>query len=137
VVFGLDLRWSTVPLVIPFALLGSAAFACFAALFTSLTLVVKQGVGTTWVVAGVALVAGAYFPVALLPGWIEWASEVQPFTPAVDLMRNALVGTELRESTSESVAKIIGFTLLLGPVAAATLAWAVRYSRRRGTIIEF
>jgi ABC-2 type transport system permease protein len=136
-IFGLELQWSTVPLVLPFALLGSASFACFAALFTSLTLVVKQGTGTTWLVAGITLVAGAYFPIALLPDWIQWVSDVQPFTPAVDLMRHALVGTELRESVGTSVGKIVGFTVFLGPVAAVTLAWAVRYSRRQGTIAEY
>ena len=50
---------------------------------------------TQFIVAGVAIVGGLYFPIAVLPGWIRWASEVQPFTPATDLLRHLLVDAPL------------------------------------------
>ena len=138
VVFGLDLRWSTVPLAIPVAALGALAFAPFGLAMAAAVVVFKQtNAGATLVITAVTLLAGVYFPVTLLPDWIEWASEVQPFTPAVDLLRNLLVGTPLTDPAGVELAKLAGFALVTLPLAVLLLRAAVRHSRRRGTIIEY
>lgn len=138
IVFGLPLEWSTVPLGIVGALLGALAFAPFGLLLAAMVLVFKRATaGATFVISGISLVAGIYFPVALLPDWIEWTSQVQPFTPAVDLLRHLFVGTTLRDPAWLDVAKLVGFTLVLLPAATWVLARAVELSRRRGTIIEY
>jgi ABC-2 type transport system permease protein len=136
--FGLDVRWETAALGLPVAALGALSFACFGLALVATAVVVKQTAsGATWVVAGLSILAGLYFPVAVLPDWIEWASEVQPFTPAVDLMRNVLVGTPMADSAWLAVAKIAGFAALLMPFAAWLLARSLRAARRRGTILEY
>jgi ABC-2 type transport system permease protein len=137
-VFGLDLRWSTAPLAIPVALLGAVAFAPFGLIMASAVVLFKQtNAGATFVITGVSLLAGVYFPVQLLPGWIRWASDVQPFTPAVDMLRNLLVGTRLHESAGLALAKLVAFAVVMTPLALLLLRAAVRRSRRRGTIIEY
>jgi len=56
----------------------------------ALGLLVKQTVmGASFIVSAISLVAGLYFPISLLPGYLRWASDVQPFTPAVDLLRHS------------------------------------------------
>lgn len=138
VIFGLPIHWSTVPLVIPIAVIGSLAFGCFGMLFAAAVIVVKQAaVGANWLMAGIALVAGLYFPISLLPGWIRWASEVQPFTPAVDLLRNVIVGTPLHGSAWADVAKLVGFAVVLAPLAVVALKVALSTGRRRATLIEY
>lgn len=137
-VFGLDVAWATVPLVIPVAALGALSFAPFGVALLAMVLVVKQvASGTTWIIAGISLIAGLYFPVTYLPDWIEWASDVQPFTPAVELMRNLLVGTELTDPVWLDVGRMAGFAVVLLPLSVWTLKKAIRTSRRRGTIIEY
>jgi ABC-2 type transport system permease protein len=137
-VFGLEVHWPTVPLVVPAGALGALAFAPFGVMLLALILVFKQAIaGTTWIVAGISLVAGLYFPVSLLPDWIEWASEVQPFTPAVDLLRHLLVDAPLADPAWLDVLKLVGFAAVLLPVSAWCLSRAVRHSRRTGTIIEY
>jgi ABC-2 type transport system permease protein len=137
-VFGLDLRWSTAPLAVPVALLGAASFAPFGIAMAGLVVLFKQtNAGATFVITAISLLAGIYFPVELLPGWIRWASDVQPFTPAIDLLRNLLVGTPLKGSAWGAVAKIAGFAVVTAPLAVLGLQAAVRRSRRLGTIIEY
>ena len=136
--FGVDPRLSTAGLAVPAAVLGGLAFAPFGALLVALVLVVKQAAqGTTWVIAGISLIAGLYFPVALLPGWISWATLVQPFSPAVDLLRHLLIGTPLGDAAWLTVLKIVGFSAILLPLSLWALAGAVRLGRRRGTITEY
>src|SRR3954470_16339740 len=136
-VFGLDLRWPGSLLAAPVALVGALAFAPFGLAMAAAVVLVKQtNAGATLVITGVTLLAGVYFPISLLPDWIRWASDVQPFTPAVDLLRNLLVGTQLRDSAGIELAKLVGFTLVTLPVSLLLLRAAVARSRRRGTIIE-
>ncbi|HEX8051457.1 MAG TPA: ABC transporter permease [Thermoleophilaceae bacterium] len=138
IAFGLDIRWSTAAAALPVGLLGAIAFAPFGLLMAAAVVLFKQtNAGATFFITGVTLLAGVYFPVALLPDWIEWASDVQPFTPAVDLLRHVLVGTPLQGSVGVELAKLLGFTAVLMPLSLVTLRAALTRSRRKGTIIEY
>jgi ABC-2 type transport system permease protein len=138
VMFGLQLHWSTVPLAIPVMLLVLLAFLPFGVLFAALTVVVKQGsVGTSWVIALLSIIGGLYFPVSLLPHWLQTAAKLQPFTAATDLLRHLLVNSSLGESPKTSLLKLAGFVLVLLPGSILVLARAIRFGQRRGTIIEY
>ena len=136
--FGVHLHWATVSLVAPVGLLGSLSFAPFGLFLLALLLVSKQSVtGATFVVAGISLISGLYFPIALLPGWMRFLSSIQPFTPATDLMRHLMLGTPLHASALVELAKIIGFAALLLPLSLLAVTAALKLSRRRGTILEY
>jgi ABC-type multidrug transport system permease subunit len=137
VVFGLHPTWERVPLAIPVAAVGALALGAVALLFVAMVVRFKQAPGAAYVLAAISLVAGFYFPAALLPAWIRWTSEVQPFTPAVDLLRHLLVGQPLHGSAWADVAKLVGFSAVLVPVGVAALSIAVARSRRRGTLTEY
>jgi ABC-2 type transport system permease protein len=138
VVFDLELRWSTAAVAAPLALFAVLAFAPFAILLQASVVIAKRAPpGANYIVLAVALVSGLYFPVTLLPEWVQWMSEVQPFTPAVDLLRWALVGQPLEDPAWLDVIKIAAFALVMVPIAIAVLAAMLRRSRRRGTILEF
>jgi ABC-2 type transport system permease protein len=138
IVFGLEIQWSTAGLSIPLGGLAALAFTPFGILIIAGVLLAKQAaVGTNWVIAGISLIGGLYFPVALLPGWIQWTSSVQPFTPAVNLMRNVLLGLPMPEPAWLAVLKLVLFAVVLLPVAVWALKRSVETSTRRGTIIEY
>lgn len=138
VIFDLHLHWSTVPLSVPVMALVLLAFLPFGVLFAALTVVVKQGsVGTSWVIALLSIVGGLYFPVSLLPGWLQTISKLQPFTAATDILRHLLVNSSLGESPQTSLLKLIGFAAVLLPASMFILSRAVRFGQKRGTIIEY
>jgi ABC-2 type transport system permease protein len=130
-------QWATVVLALPVALVGSIAFASIGLIFAGMVVRFKQAPGTAYVLAVISLVAGFYFPPSLLPWWLRWASEVQPFTPAVDLLRHLLVGQPLRYSAVEDIVKLLGFSAVLLPIGIGVLVWAVNSSRASGTITEY
>jgi len=138
VIYGLQLHWSTVPLAIPVMFLVLLAFLPFGILFAALTVVVKQGsVGTSWVIALLSIVGGLYFPVSLLPGWVQALAKLQPFTAATDLLRHLLVNSSLGETPQTSLLKLAGFAAVLLPLSILILERAIRLGQRRGTIIEY
>jgi ABC-2 type transport system permease protein len=136
--FGLHLHWSTVPWAIPVMALTLLAFLPFGLLFAALTVTIKQGsVGTSWVIALLALTGGAYFPITVLPSWMQTASRFQPFTPATDALRHLLVNSPLSTSLVASLLKLAMFAGVLMPGAILVLSAAIRLGQRRGTIIEY
>ena len=136
-VFSLPLV-STAPLALPIAVLGSIAFMPFALALVAVVVAFKQAtVGTQFVVSGIAIVGGLYFPTKVLPGWLRWTSEVQPFAPAADLLRHVLVGQPLLEPAGVDVLKLVGFTAVLFPCSLWLLRRSILFGQRRGTIIEY
>jgi ABC-2 type transport system permease protein len=137
VIFGLPLA-ATAVLAIPVSLLGMLAFMPFAFILVALVMAFKQVTSATqFIIAGLAIVGGLYFPIAVLPGWIRWASEVQPLTPATDLLRHLLVNTPLAHSAIVDLLKLVGFVALLLPAGFALLRAAIRYGQRTGTVAEY
>ena len=137
IVFGLNLEWATAPLAIPLAFLCALSFGAIALVAAGLVVAFKRAPGIGFVVAGMALISGMYFPVDLLPAWMRWLSEVQPFTPAVSLLRNVLVGLPMDAPAWEYLLKLSVFTLVSLPVAGWAISRAVDYAHRRGTLLEY
>lgn len=137
IVFGLPLE-NTAPLGLPAAVLVGLALTPLSLLLAAAVLAFKQATGAATVVtAGLTLVAGFYFPISLLPSWIQWMSEVQPLTPSLELLRHLLIGLPLSEPVWVAVLKLAGFTLVLSAVSLLVLRAAVEWSQRRGTIMEY
>lgn len=138
VAFGLQLHWPTVPLSVPAMALALLSFLPFGLLFAALTVATKQGsVGTSWVIALISIVGGLYFPISLLPEWAQTVSDLQPFTPATELLRHLLVDSPMHTSTATAIAKLVGFAAVLLPASLFALHHAIRAGQRRGTIIEY
>lgn len=136
-VFGMPVEWTTLPLALPAAVLGYVAFLPFAILLTAAVFVFKRvGAGVGLLVTCLSLVAGVLFPVALLPGWIEWLSEVQPLTPALELTRHLVVGSPV-DSVWEPVLRLLAFIAVLLPISIALLQACLRYAQRHGTVLEY
>ena len=136
-VFGIPLHAGGIAPALGVGILGALCLACIGMFFVAALIAFKSTLGATWVIAALTLLGGAYFPLRLFPGWIRWASDVQPYTPTVDLLRHLLIGTRPTEAVWLELVKLAGFAILLMPVAVGALAVAVKISRRRGTIMEF
>jgi ABC-type polysaccharide/polyol phosphate export permease len=134
----MPVNWPEVLLSPPAALLGAMAFAPFGLFAIAATLVVKQALtGVSIVLTLLAIFAGVYFPVRLLPDSIQWLSEVQPFTPAVELLRHLISGAPTSDPPLTSALKLALWAAVMLPASVWALERAVAYSRRRGTIIEY
>jgi ABC-2 type transport system permease protein len=135
--FGVPLRTGGIVPALGVGILGALCLACIGMLFVAGLIAFKSAMGATWVVAGLSLLGGAYFPLRLFPGWIRWTSEVQPYTPTIDLLRHLLIGTHPVEAVWLEIVKLVGFAIVLMPAAIGVLWLAIKVSRRRGTIMEF
>ncbi len=135
--FGLPLHWSTLPAALPVALLAALSFSAIALFVAAVVIVFKQAPGIGVVIAAVTLVSGFYFPTDLLPSWIGWTAQVQPFTPAVELLRHLLAGLPMADSGWTYLLRLVGFLVVLMPLAVWALARGIELAQRKGTIFEY
>lgn len=136
-IFGFPVHVAGIPAALGVSALASLAFTCIGLLFVAGLLVFKSAMGAAWAIAGLSILGGVYFPLSVFPGWLRWFAHVQPFTPAVDLLRHVLLGTPTVAAGWLELVKLAGFTVALMPLSAWVLGRAVHLSRRRGTLLEY
>jgi ABC-type polysaccharide/polyol phosphate export permease len=135
--FGLAVDWPGVLLAGPLGALTALALAPFGTLLLAAGVLFKQvGPGSGWLAAALALVGGVYFPSTQLPGWIGWASDVQPLTSGLDLLRSSLTGAALSAPVGQELVTIALFAVIGLPCAAAVLSMACTHARRRGNLLD-
>lgn len=104
-------------------------------LSAALTLTFRRGTGLVGLGAlGLGIFSGAYFPLTLLPHWLEVASTYNPIARAMDGIRTALIGSSSWAGFGDNIA-------FLAPLAIASLAFglaafriALARERRLGTL---
>jgi lipooligosaccharide transport system permease protein len=91
-VFGLDPAWGMllVPLI---AFTAGLGWACFGTLVASLLKSIDNfSYVTSTVITPLFLVAGTFFPLSGLPGWVGVAANLNPLFHTVELVRHAAFG---------------------------------------------
>jgi ABC-2 type transport system permease protein len=133
---GFSPDWLSVAIVFSVAV---AAFLAIGFLGAALVLAIQQGVGIMGlVVAGLSLVSGALFPVAVLPGALQLLSDISPLTYALRAMRGAIFYHQgLLQLIGGSLGILILYCLVLLPLSFAILLGGFRYARMRGTLARF
>jgi ABC-2 type transport system permease protein len=84
--------------------------------------------------SGLALASGAFFPLALLPGWIQTLSEVNPVALALDGIREALIGGTGWSAVAPDILVILPLSALAVLGGAAAFRAALAREHRHGTL---
>lgn len=112
-----------------------ATFAAVGVILGAFAVVVKQvtallGLAT----AALGLLAGAYFPIELLPGPLRIVANLLPFTWGIDVLRAALLRGEL---DGDRLALLTGFAVVALPLSLWLFGRSLDRARREGTLAQF
>jgi lipooligosaccharide transport system permease protein len=90
--FGLDPSWGM--LIVPFiGFVAGLGWACFGILIAALLKSIDNfSYVTSTVITPLFLVAGTFFPLSGLPGWVQVAANLNPLFHTVELVRHAVFG---------------------------------------------
>ena len=80
------------------------------------------------------LVAGALFPVALLPGWLQAVATLLPTFYGFEALRALMLTDATYADVWREVAILAGFDVVLAVVGVLLLRRALRFARRMGTL---
>jgi ABC-2 type transport system permease protein len=124
--------------VLPSAVL-MAAFVPFVwglGLLAAATIVTfRRGEGLLGVAMSIlGLVSGAFFPLALLPAWLQTAAEANPVAIVLEGMRSALIGGTGWDGVAADVAYLVPASLVALACGTAAFRRALAREHRRGTL---
>jgi ABC-2 type transport system permease protein len=135
--FGVDLR-----------LHGSSALALLVALPALMVALAAVGIAVASVgvvfkdpgpvvalaTAGVALLSGAYFPIAVLPEPLDAIAKVVPFTWGLDALRGGLLGGHV---AAWKCFGLVGVAIVALPCSLWLFERAIDAARRRGSLGQY
>jgi len=132
---GLDVSeadWIGVALVL---LATGVAIAPIGILAGAAALAIKRGnVLANTAIFLMTVLAGMAFPVAVLPGWLRWISNLIPLRYSFDGARDALFAGD---GWGTDVLLLALFAALLWPLALILFRAALTFARSRATLSEF
>lgn len=136
--FNLKLTNPNYPAAFLVLALTVISFSSLGILAASFILVLKRGDPINWLFTSLSrLLGGVYYPVAILPVWLQKASYVIPLTYSLEGMRMALLsGKGVMELKRELMALLLFsvIALVLGSFAAR---FAITKARRDGTLGQY
>ena len=118
--------------------LSVISFASIGIIAAAVIMVVKRGNPVTVIFASVAnLVSGVYYPVEVLPDWLQVISRLMPLTYALRLMRKALLAGASWSELANDFMALLAFCLILFPLSLVVFRTAVQRARLEGTLAHY
>lgn len=136
--FGLPLGQAdflAAAVVLGLALLAHLPLGIFSASFL---LIFKRGDPITSLVGHLsALLAGVYFPLSVLPGWLQTVSLFLPFTHALEGLRQAVLNGRTVVELSTQIMVLGIFAAILLPLSLVVFSYSIHQAKRLGTLSQF
>ena len=117
-------------------LVGSVSFLGFGIMAAVLPLLFpERGEEMTFVISSILLlVSGVYYPISVLPDWMEPLATISPATYVLEGMRAALLEGTPTLALGPSILPILVLGALTIPIGIAIFGWGERYAKRTGRL---
>lgn len=137
-VFGVKLTGANLVAAIFILFLSMASFMGFGMIAASVVMIFKRGNPVSWVFGNVSdLLGGVYFPVAVLPSFIQPISCLFPVTYAVRAMRHALLQCYSFKMLLPDILMLVMFCFVLIPLGFFLFKKAISITKYQGTLIQY
>jgi ABC-2 type transport system permease protein len=138
VVFGVDFSGMNIPATFLVFILSVIIFVAFGVLSAAAIVWLKKGDPVTWILGGfAAILGGAYFPIDVMPPWIQKISLLIPIRYSLDALRLTMLKGESISMVAQPLATLIAIAAILLPASVALFAAAVRKGRKEGTLMQY
>jgi ABC-2 type transport system permease protein len=117
-------------------LVGSVSFLGFGIMAAVLPLLFpERGEEMTFVISSILLlVSGVYYPISVLPDWMEPIATISPATYVLAGMRAALLEGTPTLALGPAILPILVLGALSIPIGIAVFGWGERYAKRTGRL---
>jgi ABC-2 type transport system permease protein len=117
-------------------LVGSVSFLGFGIMAAVLPLLFpERGEEMTFVISSILLlVSGVYYPISVLPDWMEPLATISPATYVLQGMRTTLLQGTPTLALGPTILPILVLGVLSIPIGIAVFGWAERYAKRTGRL---
>jgi ABC-2 type transport system permease protein len=136
--FGVDLGHMDVPATTLVLVLSISIFVAFGIISASAIVWLKKGDPITWSLGGWGtILGGAYFPIDVMPNWMQSLSRLIPVTYSLDALRLTMLKGASLAAVARPVITLALTALVILPASAMIFAATVRKGRREGTLAQY
>jgi len=133
--FHVSFNWSRLPAALSILCLTMAAFSSLGIFASAFIVVFKRGDPVNWGFSILSwLLGGVYYPVTILPGWLQKAADVIPMTHALEALRVVLLTDGSLWSIAWQFIALALWALIGLPVSLACFRYALSRAQRQGTL---
>jgi ABC-2 type transport system permease protein len=138
VILHVNLGNGNYPAAILILILTVVSFSSLGIVAASFIMVLKRGNPITWVFGAVSnLIGGIYYPIAVLPGWMQLIAALFPITYALRSMRLALLQSATFNDLLSDLGILSLFCIVLLPFSLLTFRYAVNRARMDGSLTHY
>jgi ABC-2 type transport system permease protein len=137
-VFGLQLHFTNIPLLILIMFLTILSFAGIGLISAGFILIFKQGNPLNWIMATASgVLGGILYPVSVLPAWLQPFSHVLPITYALETIRQILLNGSTFGDVYREVMILMLFCVTLLPAGLIFMRYGLKRARKDGSLVHF
>lgn len=119
-------------------LLAVFTFAALGIIAASVIMVTKRGDPVTSLFGGFAtLVGGVFYPVEIMPQWLQAIADLLPITYALRAMRLALLQGASWQALGSDLLVLTAFAIVLFPLSLLAFRFAVERARDEGSLAHY
>ncbi|MGH7821886.1 MAG: ABC transporter permease [Candidatus Binatia bacterium] len=138
VAFGLSLESANWPAAVVVLLLSIFALAPFGILAAAFILVWKKGDPISYFFTSLStLLAGVYYPVEVLPEWLQGLARLLPLTHAVEGFRASVLRGAALPALAPQLLALGAFAIVLIPPAFLAFSRAAIWAKRAGGLGQY
>ena len=134
--FDLDLSQAKFAAALVVLLVASISFIGIGMMTAVLPLISpEKGTQLGFIAQGLLLVvSGVYYPVEVLPQWMQWISVISPATYALDGMRDAIIEGEGLTAMGDELWPLVVIGIVSVPLGLEVFRRGERYAKRHGKL---
>jgi len=138
IIFSLDIERANYLGAVIILMLSILAFSSFGILSASFIMIFKKGDPVSRIFSSLSLLlGGVYYPIEILPHWLQKCSFFLPITHSLEGMRFALLkGYDMRALMPNMIYLLI-FSAFVMPMSLLTFSYAVKLAKRDGSLTQY
>ncbi|MBI5873370.1 MAG: ABC transporter permease [Candidatus Omnitrophica bacterium] len=136
--FGIDFSHANIASTLVILLLTIISFSSLGIISASFILVFKRGNPLSWIIGTLeGLLGGVYFPITVLPAWLQGIAKLFPIVYAIRGLQFAVYkGYGIMQLKTE-ILFLLFFSVLLLPLSVKAFEYALKKARLSGTLSQY
>jgi len=119
-------------------ILTITSFSSMGIISASFIMILKKGDPIAWLFTSLSwLLGGVYYPIEVLPDWLEKLSYLLPITYSLNGMRLALLQGGSLKILAPNIIALLIFSIVLLPVSLFIFRYAVRKAKVNGSLSQY
>ena len=133
--FDFAFSWSQIPVALLVVILTIAAFSSLGIFSASFIVLFKKGDPLNWAFNVASwLLGGVYYPISLLPVWLQKLALLIPMTHSLESLRLSLLGSQGISAISGHILALVLWTVIGLPLSVICFRYALNRARVQGTL---